>query len=44
MDQDLETAYRLLERGYVLDAELFRLAGMIKKARERDEKLNEDGK
>jgi hypothetical protein len=42
MDEDLETAYMLLERGYILDAELFRVVSEIRKARERKEQLNKD--
>lgn len=42
MDEDLETAQQLLERGYILDAELFRVAAEIKKARERNEQMNKD--
>lgn len=43
MDEDLETAQMLLERGYILDAELFRVAAEIKKARERNRKLEDTG-
>jgi hypothetical protein len=42
MDDELEIAHRLLEGGYILDAELFRVAAEIKKSRERNEQMNKD--
>ena len=44
MDEDLETAQQLLERGYILDAELFRVAAEIKRVRERNRRLEETGR
>lgn len=43
MDEDLETAQQLLERGYILDAELFRVAAEIKRVREQKERLEKEG-
>lgn len=41
MDEDLETAQWMLDNGYILDAELFRVAAALKAARERKEKEDE---
>jgi hypothetical protein len=40
-NNDLETAQWMLENGYILDAELFRVAAALKEARERREKDDE---
>lgn len=42
MDSDLETAKFMLDRGYVMDADLFRVAAEIKKARERKERSDKE--
>lgn len=44
MDEDLETAQMLLEKGYILDAELFRVAAELKRVRERNERLEQTGR
>lgn len=44
MDEDLETAQMLLEKGYIMDAELFRVAAELKRVRERNERLEQTGR
>jgi hypothetical protein len=43
MDEDLETAKFMLDRGYIMDADLFRVAAEIKRVRERNKRLEETG-
>ncbi len=43
MDRDLETAQWMLTQGYIMDAELFRVAAEIKRVRERNERLEAIG-
>ena len=44
MDEDLETAQMLLEKGYIMDAALFRVAAELKRVRERNERLEQTGR
>jgi hypothetical protein len=43
MDEDLETAKFMLDRSYIMDADLLRVAAEIKRVRERNQRLDETG-
>jgi len=44
MDRDLEVANWMLEKGYILDAELFRVAAAIRRVREQKEQKEREDK